>query len=101
MAVGYEKELFEKSTNKEHYKREVARKQAELHEHRVRVSSTLQQQLTAQAQAQAQQQLIMNQSGMQNQQLPRASPASDAGFAASATAATASAWSSLERESAT
>ncbi|KAM3064939.1 hypothetical protein ACMFMF_011556 [Clarireedia jacksonii] len=38
MAVAFEKDLFEKSTDKAHYKREIARKLAELLEHRNRLS---------------------------------------------------------------
>ncbi|KAH8815602.1 hypothetical protein F5884DRAFT_183886 [Xylogone sp. PMI_703] len=73
MEIGlkFEKDIFEKSVDKEQYKKEVQQKLDQLLERRAQHQAALQQNINAQAQAQAQaqqqRQMMMNQNNMQGQ----------------------------------
>ncbi|CAG8950661.1 hypothetical protein HYFRA_00002871 [Hymenoscyphus fraxineus] len=71
IGIKFEKEIYENSNDKTHYKQQVEQKLELLLEHRNKnqagLQNTINQQAQAQAQQQAQQQMMMNQNGMQGQ----------------------------------
>lgn len=79
IGIKFEKDIFEKSPNKDQYKHEVQLKLQQLMERRNQNQANMQQSINQQAQAQAQaqqahaQQMMMNQNSMQGQ-VPRPTP---------------------------